>query len=532
MRWKIYAPGTTSARSSDIANKMFDLIIELNNFWSENDELVWNDKRTQTYFAEHLLEVGFMSSDLNNAEKIQKFVRQKTSLIEQLGFVTPSRRITPLGYKLIDGNNFDPDLTSHHNQQTAFLIGLLNFEEDGVFIYRDLIEHLSRNSNQMTIESFKTNFMISNPKNDEELLTMIRGYLPINNLEEFTNLVPHQKGTRYNTIYYEKFNSLLDTTKNANRIWEEMSSQKTLFWKELKKLVFGTSNKRELNNFIIERNESSILLAFLIAKRNSLLTEYFDLTRRILSATGLIYCTPSSIHLSPILSDLIRELGFNDIGIYTRVRDIFTLPIDRFENNHNSTLEEMVLEQRHSSFENFLDESLTKERVSEFLINMANDDYSEISTFFNNSSNNATYTEFLVSVAFHYISEREDCFVTAWHGQLADNNLPLRHAPGSTSDSTFLINDFYYVVEATKMQGQQQTTNEVAPISSHLYTIESNNKLALLFARNIFSETHRQLEIQRNSENYIYGWTFEHLANILLMQENFTRKIRRLNHVQ
>lgn len=98
--WSI---GTTSFRMADFHRKVEEQLILLNDFWQvpENITATWNPATQQRYYN-FLFTRGFVSGNIqNNADKQAKTARQKTSGLVDIGLINETRRLTPVGEKLL-----------------------------------------------------------------------------------------------------------------------------------------------------------------------------------------------------------------------------------------------------------------------------------------------------------------------------------------------------------------------------------------------------------------------------------------------
>lgn len=88
--------GSTSFRVKDLSYKNEQLLILLEEFWKTHTE--WNSI-TQPDFYDLMKENGLLRG---NASRKDKDARQKTSGLHELGLVYPNRKITPVGYAILD----------------------------------------------------------------------------------------------------------------------------------------------------------------------------------------------------------------------------------------------------------------------------------------------------------------------------------------------------------------------------------------------------------------------------------------------
>lgn len=99
--------GSTSFRVKDLSYKNEQLLILLEKFWENHS--TWNSQ-TQANFYDLMKSSGLITGD---AARKDKDARQKTSGLHELGLVYQDRRITPVGYAILD--NVKKDNFSSNN---------------------------------------------------------------------------------------------------------------------------------------------------------------------------------------------------------------------------------------------------------------------------------------------------------------------------------------------------------------------------------------------------------------------------------
>ena len=529
MRWRVRHLGTTSARygTDEKLIDVFETLVaftENENNWSLNDQL---------NFSRSLQEQDLYNPTITSEPKLQKNARQISSMFEQLGFVDNERQITQLGNKVLNEHTLNETLPIIKESQAAFLISIFNFiDGDGIKIFRKFINDIS-DSRSMTKRQFVNEYLIVNPMTEQELDDEINSVLPIQSFENFKSLVHHQKGDTFNIKYYNFYKNALDFEGDSILLWNQISNITTdgKFTSALKNIIFGTSTKRNITIPIIEINSLTILKAILNAKLKALTLEYEDLAYRIFRATGLFYIEADNITISEDFAEIVNELGLSDINEVNNIHEMFSGDISTIDSGEFENVQEQLVSSRSHIFERYLDEHLTKDVVINFLSDMQRLDWTNIGNFFENSSTNPTYAEFLVSVAFHYLSNRKTNFIESWNGQIRADNKPFRHAGAGVPDASFKINQKIYLIETTIQTGFQQMANEIGPISEHLLDTVNNTKEAHLFAKRISPRAIRQAEIQRASDVFIYTHKFEIIKNLLQSTSSMNEMLEELAHV-
>lgn len=527
MKWNANLLGTTSGRASKTLTNSKIFVSGLNDFWKESGLTLWNES-TQASFHDFCMDRKIINSKVISETKKAKNARQKTSNIEQLGLVDKDRKITKLGNILISNNKAKLDeFPSISVEQSALLFSLLNHKVNGNYIQRNFIEEISE-TGSISSEIYALKYLISNNLTKEELAELVTKNLPIKNFEDFHNLIHHQNGEEFNKFYYDVFKKITTENLEPREVLQFIKQKKTMFFRELATELFDNVKikKNSEIKYKVDTDEKSIAIIFLEMKKKVLIKEYIDQFRRNAEATGLFSYFNGFFFIDKNFSQLINKFKINKINDIYSFDDIFMNSINEFKFNGQKAIKEYVLEERSMSFEKFLDNDLTIEVLISFLENMCKKDYSKIDSFFSFSSNNHTYAEFLVAVAFHYLTGRSNNFISSWNGSLSLDNNPLNHAPGGVPDSAFDFQEQTIVVETTIQTSLQQTTNEISPISKHLREQKTANpKFAILFALKIFSETEIQMEIQRNSGYIMFPSTFEFILSYIKINRSIDLEV-------
>lgn len=516
MRWKILSIGTTSARQSNPTDYIVDMCEFISDYWA-NHSGTWISN--QYSFTLKMIECGLVTTEKTKKEDLEKIARQKTSSLQQIGLLDSERKLTSLGVSLA-GDDKDSFLPFLNSKQAAFLIGALNFKYKDYFILRNILEFcVNKDINKISLKDFGYDFMKVDGISIEQLENTIRSQLPITDFNAFKEIVHHQKGDSFNIKYYDFFKWLLDnptvSPKIAFKKLKSVATGKTNLC--LLTHFFGTSKFKEVKDFIIDISDFQIIKSMLLAKLDALVQEYTDQNKRMLIATGVCSFDNEFMYISDAFLDCLKQLGINMLGNIVKTEDIFISTIDNFifENKYTDVREAM-LDKRSQEFEEYLDDYLTFDKVLEFLQDMSRSDYSTISAFFDDAGkDNATYAEFIISVAFHYLTNRTNNFIESWNGTLNNDNTPKRHAGGGKPDAQFSCGGEQIIVETTIQTGMQQVANEIGPISRHLHSHPGQNKYAVLFAQITNEEVKRQMELHRRADEEMHIMVFSEFINHL-----------------
>ena len=120
--------GTTSFRVQNLNYKIEKQLQLLNELWSNRSNITW-DGITQEKYYDIMHKSEFVTGD---AQRKDKDARQKTSGLVEIGVIDKDRRITEVGYKIIeivkDGNFEDNNIFNIHKDSYIYLKQLLKMQ--------------------------------------------------------------------------------------------------------------------------------------------------------------------------------------------------------------------------------------------------------------------------------------------------------------------------------------------------------------------------------------------------------------------
>lgn len=345
--------GTTSFRVQNLNYKIERQLQMLNELWSDRINITW-DGITQEKYYNIMHKEGFVTGD---AQRKDKDARQKTSGLVEIGVIDKERKITEIGYKIIEiikNNDFESDnIFNIHKDSYIYLKQFLKMQKTGtdmevkpfiVLIYLlSNLEYLNRDEftyllplclknceakdmlitikmlreNEITIEDIIKNRMNS-MKNYQEALEFMNNN-DIDTLEKFAKVDMNRKSKEYSKDLFKFYKDLLEISQkevnenDLNKILEfiKMQSNKNSkvakYWKDYfgydTKVIFTDEWKEYIKTTRIFNAKDKIefntefFRIMHTAKWKATLEDYADLNRRYFSLTDIILFKDNRVEL-------------------------------------------------------------------------------------------------------------------------------------------------------------------------------------------------------------------------------------------
>ncbi|KTW15276.1 hypothetical protein NS53R_08980, partial [Mammaliicoccus sciuri] len=253
---------------------------------------------------------------------------------------------------------------------------------------------------------------------------------------------------------------------------------------------------------LLSENNVQIYNQFLLSKKDDQVKEYRDMTKRTFNLSGLIDFSNGLVNASnkEILSIIFNSMnlsGKEDIlnyeeGLeYTFYQDITITEILRYDKNtvlesikrllavdKRSQIASVVLSQKEDKFRNFIETTFPREKIIEILLLFSKRDDNRIKTEVSEFATVSTIYEYIVAIAWYYISS-EQFFITKSLNLTLDGNMrPLSHAVGGAGDIVINYENLTLMLEVTLMNSQAQKRGEWEPVLRHAtnLTVDNSNK--------------------------------------------------------
>ncbi len=356
--------GTTSFRTKNFNQKIETLLLLLDKFWTipENLHQDWEGNSSlQSSFYDFMKEHNFLVGD---ASRKAKDAREKTSGLVDIGLITPKRKLSPVGNKLLElskNNNFTSDniFTIPQDSYLYFMQMLKTYNEfNGEYIrpYFVLLYLLSK-FEYLTYDEFTfllplcinerlTNKIINviaeirnNQKSIDtvilEILFSMENYQEVqasllNNpvTEELICTIGINRKSRtfdkaYYPFYLELKNVFLNGSENLLPLYK--ATKDIIIGKYWRSFLFSTqyektikNNRREsLNNTVFNtiQNETELKTLFFqfmhLFKAKATLTDYFDLNKRYIKNTDIILFEDNTVKLDILPKHIFKNIESN-----------------------------------------------------------------------------------------------------------------------------------------------------------------------------------------------------------------------------
>ena len=296
------------------------------------------------------------------------------------------------------------------------------------------------------------------------------------------------------------------------------------------------------------RTETDFRIAFFkclhLFKAYALLDDYADLNRRYFSLSDVVIFCDGSVRLTPLAhafaiaikpwladnlftkdSDLERSIPLEQIIIYPLPKKIELVQratgksIQAVE--AAGGIEKVLYDERYARFNAFLATTFTKQRVAE-LLNCLEDrtNDKDVRCAVSENADIPTIFEYLVALAWFYISDCRGDVLSYMNLSLGADFLPKSHAGGGKADIVWLYdaNVPYYpkhtlLIEVTLSNRESQRHMEMEPVSRHLgeYLLDNPEDTAAYCAF-ISTELHLNTVCdfrRRKTETHYYDRTGE-----------------------
>ncbi|MDQ2234563.1 AlwI family type II restriction endonuclease [Ligilactobacillus animalis] len=328
--------------------------------------------------------------------------------------------------------------------------------------------------------------------------------------DKFDLLFTNRKSSSTQDVYFDFVTSLIKfkeckTQENFARLIEFNTDAK------LKRAFgFGKSvfKKADNVNDFLKKNEGSRLLSeddtfiyewFVFSKKYDLVKEYGDMTKRTLNLSGLFdfrngLVNATSREIFKIIFTNMRFSGEDKYSDYEKNLNYFfyqestittILNLDKDEKiqaikellnvTDYSQIQNAVASQKEKKFREFISEVFPRKKIMELLPLFSKRDDKKIKSAVSESATVPTIYEYIVAIAWFYISKEDFSITQSLNLTLDGNMLPLSHAAGGAGDIVINYENLTLMLEVTLMNKQAQKRGEWEPVLRHATNLTVDN---------------------------------------------------------
>ncbi len=428
------------------------------------------------------------------------------------------------------------------------IIGLMMLINKYGYLDRDEFQLFTFVKNKVELEKYIKNiveyrndeinldeFILKQSKNEinEESLKIYLKNKEISD-EIICDLFKNRKSQQEHTNKIKKIISLFDksaderTEENFKEIKEEILKSKYNTLKIRQKLSINRKSNYDEKiwnhpffdeSLTVRRKELYIYIEVQKNKNNS--REYVDVLKRVLNRCGIFNCDSGIKFNSDIMNKALEVMELQvenqvprtDFDSEISLIGIFGVnPIEDIEKHFKVSSEEMISsehEYKEKQFISMIDNKFNREKIIELLELFKMNDEKSRETIHEMVTNNATIPtiyEYIVGIAWYYVSERKYNLLDSFNLIMDGSNLPETHAPGLRGDieieydRTENYEKHNLLLELTLMDKNNQRRNELEPVIRHTYNMKSefDNQYSLFISNKIDENVERIFSVCDN----------------------------------
>ena len=140
-----------------------------------------------------------------------------------------------------------------------------------------------------------------------------------------------------------------------------------------------------------------------------------------------------------------------------------------------SQIQNAVASQKEKKFREFISEVFPRKKIMELLPLFSKRDDKKIKSAVSESATVPTIYEYIVAIAWFYISKEDFSITQSLNLTLDGNMLPLSHAAGGAGDIVINYENLTLMLEVTLMNKQAQKRGEWEPVLRHATNLTVDN---------------------------------------------------------
>lgn len=448
-----------------------------------------------------------------------------------------------------------------------YIISKLNYLSNDEFTYllplcinKDITEKIIdytiklRNDNLNSIDNIIIDIIMSMDNYKDACEYFINNEV---NISIFEDIYMDRKSNKKASIYYNIYLLIYKISIENNYIYKEklleeiknISGHTYILWK---KYLFKNTNRNNvvLNDVRIfqvkdEKELKEIFFKTLhLFKCKSTLKDYFDLNRRYIKITDIVLFNDNKIELDIIAKYYFKfiENGLFNVAFEKSDKLFINTDLENIDNIFNVKeeiiykyisknlnikienklqLKDIIKKDRYKRFNILIEKKFNKNKIIEILTKIENRDDNEVRKLVTDNADVPTIFEYILSIAWYLISDKEGDILDYMNLYLDSDMLPKTHASGGMADIVYLYNETKYypkhdlLIEATLSKDKSQRKMEVESVPRHLgdYILlnGNSNTYALFISNSIyinvisdFINKKTMKYYDSNLENYTY----------------------------
>lgn len=319
---------------------------------------------------------------------------------------------------------------------------------------------------------------------------------------EFNLLFVNRKSSTVQDVYFDFVTHLLQFKSNKTK--ENLDSLIELSTDDKIKKAFGFGKSvfvraksvqefldENIGNSLLSANDSQIYDQFILSKKDDIVREYRDMTKRTFNLSGLFDFSNGLVNAAnqEIFSIIFENMKLSGEGKYynyeqnlnysfyqeTSIAKILKLDettvllsIKKLLGvDDSSQIESVVAIQKEAKFRKFIVSEFPREKIIEILPLFSTRKDDVIKTQVSESATVPTIYEYIVAIAWFYISSEEFYITKSLNLTLDGNMRPLSHAAGGAGDIVINYENLTLMLEVTLMNSQAQKRGEWEPVLRH-----------------------------------------------------------------
>lgn len=542
--------GDTSFRRKTLADDFKILVSVLNKtFFTE-----WDNQSQAAFYERVLMETDLFSR--NDSEDFSKRGRTLSNSMVKIGLVDDKRNLSEVALNWINDRILRADLIEEslglYDTNLIFIRQLLKlrvYDSDELhyfYPFRIALEFLRQYKSVPEKELLKILHSIHPLCDEVKIKNIINDYIGVDdgneifedyfsrnflsieksqalgvpenilyNFNEFIKYFTNRKFENSKILYFDFVNALINIRKEPSK--DNLLKLIDLSKKDEIKTGFGFGKKpfkidlsvsdffdKNKDNLLLSGNLNAIYSVFLECKREDIIREYSDMTKRLFNLSGVIEFRNGLVSLvnREILDTVLDGMALSGISSLDEYEDkidqtyyleqslcqILCLDeakifADVLESTNTSDLSELKNYndiQRETRFKNLVRLNFPKEKLIKILKLFTLRKDKEIKKLVTEAATVPTIFEYVMAIAWFYISGENFSITDSLNLTLDGSLLPLSHAPGGKGDIVIKYDNSTLMLEVTLMKANNQKRAEMEPVIRHAanLTIEEmgNNK--------------------------------------------------------